>query len=198
MILRSKPFVQAAKIEKTLEIKSYEEFKKSEHLIDLTWPEIALARGYKLKFNGKEYNSKSNTLSLRMPATTGQKFTVVALNEKGVEVSKESAPVGVDVRKILVVKTPQLRSPENNSKMVSMGSADEFVIFEWMPIKDATNYEIQFSSDADFKNIFFEKSVNENTMILDQVIEEKRVYWRVRAIVEKHKSDWSRARNFNL
>ena len=191
------PFVKAPVIEKKLRFKHVSSFEKN-HSVELSWPKIPLAKGYQVTLNGKSYSSKQNKINLRLPASTNQSFTVAATDENGKLVSKPSAPVKVNVRATLFVSPPKLSSPENNAAIASLGSADEFLIFEWSSIKNATEYELEFSTSPDFKNVFYKKKIKDSSFIMDQVIDPRRVYWRVRAYVKEHKSKWSQPRTFSL
>ena len=198
MSVMVEPFKSAPAIRKNLRFKSAKAFNRPKQKVKLTWPKIPKAEGYVVDFDNKKYRTKSNSVDVLTETDKKKTFTVTAVSRKGRRQSPTSPPVEVEVRKSLYVPTPRLRSPEDNTAVVSLGSADEFVIFEWTPVRDATEYEVQFSTDSGFANVLFERKVNANSMILDKVLEVKRVYWRVRAKIKDHTSGWSKARTFAL
>ncbi|MEJ5245484.1 MAG: right-handed parallel beta-helix repeat-containing protein [Bacteroidota bacterium] len=83
-----------------------------------------------------------------------------------------------------------LVSPENNAQNLPIQSA-----FSWNSNVDATEYEIQIASDANFTNIFY-TTITTNLSVTVDLQYETNYWWRVRGKNPNYTGLWSETRNF--
>lgn len=102
-----------------------------------------------------------------------------------------SATVGGEVNLV----TPVLSLPADNEADVSYNP-----VFIWSDVSGASAYLIEVADDQDFNSITYEAEIN-NTMYCnksqaDELSQNKRYYWRVKALDGAEESAWSSVRSF--
>src|SRR6056297_2208436 len=91
-------------------------------------------------------------------------------------------------------ETPTPLSPDEGTEI-----DDPSVAFEWSGVDDATNYELQLASTADFEDSVFEGRVGDTTSFTYGGLpaqEGVELYWRVRARVSGEWTDYGEVASF--
>ncbi|MBI5808820.1 MAG: fibronectin type III domain-containing protein [Ignavibacteriales bacterium] len=89
------------------------------------------------------------------------------------------------------IDIPKLISPTDNLKNVPLENN-----FSWSLVQNVDGYEIIISKDQNFQSIFFNKTLNDNSIKISSLELGNKYYWKVRAIKEKGFSDWSTVWSF--
>lgn len=86
---------------------------------------------------------------------------------------------------------PKLIFPMNNA--VDMGT---IITFNWSKVEDALNYTFQISKSSDFKELFYTKDLNENSLEIKNLEKSTTYYWRVKANALDKQGEWSTVNKF--
>lgn len=89
---------------------------------------------------------------------------------------------------IILPDSPDLISPMDNSITVIEGTE-----FDWNAVDNADSYQIQFSLNSSFDEIYYQKNINVNSLVLNSGILSglTNYYWRVRAALEGSYGEYS-------
>jgi hypothetical protein len=75
----------------------------------------------------------------------------------------------------------------------------EPLLFAWKSdVGPVDTYELQFSSDPEFKNILAERSSKDSKLIFKESLVAPRIFWRVRAVTGQQKTSWSKPRSYQI
>lgn len=159
------------------------------------WEEVKGAQGYSVVVYNpqgkkvKDLKSEKNRLEHMVESLDQDGSTYQVFAHMG------SAPDGFSNKaKIhVLISAPKPKLPEEG-KEFSIGSS---VLLTWEKIILAQNYRVQISERKDFKTtvVDHEKPGNIFTFSAERA---GKYYWRVRGIVSKHQSEWSKPRSFVL
>ncbi len=96
------------------------------------------------------------------------------------------------------VRSPKLMQPYNGLKLISFGSSEISIYFEWQDLKYADKYILQISANKNFSRILQEEITNENSYYFNERLLQKQLYWRVKTIYKTTHSKWSKTRTIEL
>lgn len=95
---------------------------------------------------------------------------------------------------------PQLLEPFNNASVFLQKDTEPFIWLEWKKLQHAGLYNIEVSSDPEFKKIILQSEQKGNRFLIKSRLPLGTIYWRVRAKSANGAeiSAWSQARQFVL
>lgn len=99
-----------------------------------------------------------------------------------------AAPIGV----------PTTELPRNGMSVRLGNSKAISVTFSWSEVADSVGYEIEISSDSDFKKTIMRKAVSENRWTYRNAEFKGKIFWRVRAQSPAAAGDWSQVSTFEI
>lgn len=94
----------------------------------------------------------------------------------------------------LVLATPQLILPENNS----FKNKQNDLLLQWSLISSAKSYDIEIYSDPQLLDVFLEDNISANQTSINGFENNHTYYWRVRAVDGTSAGSWSSVWNFTV
>jgi hypothetical protein len=105
----------------------------------------------------------------------------------------------VQFQRELKIVPPVVTLPADNTTVIVFGGQRmEPLLFAWKPLDGVKEYELQFASDPEFKNLLAERKVLTNSFVMQDRLPETQAYWRVRSRYQDRVSDWSKPRRYEL
>lgn len=108
---------------------------------------------------------------------------------KNISNSKRNKLVRFNDNKI-ILNTPKLIYPENSSYNIS------YLNLEFSHVNNAIQYEIKYSYDKEFNDCKFAYTYTNYYLINHNITPSSTLFWKVRAINDFYKSDWSETFSF--
>lgn len=113
-------------------------------------------------------------------------------SDSGAGQAKDKSPIiKIQLIKDLYLNIPQLNKPENDSRLTQIN-------LSWGGVSQAHGYEIQISMDDIFPRNATQSLFSSNHRLKVDSLPNGNYWWRVRAITDEVKSDWSETRTFNF
>jgi hypothetical protein len=169
--------------------------KETSRLLKVTKPDSYAARVRALDADGTPISAYSSVET----ASYRKTLFVPPVVQKPVVKAEPRIPASVQGGNLISsLPLPQLREPASASALVSLEDAPTFVTFKWKPLKGATSYTIQISSDADFTKVVKEQKVDSTSYLFQKGLPEGKVFWRVRANTKGGFSNWSDPNDINV
>ncbi len=158
-----------------------------ENILRLTWDVVPFAVKYRVTYEGTEDISYTTGIEISVQSVDSD-FHVTALNFDN-EIVKD------DVRIISAETNP--KNPLTTSEFDKMNFAPLYLVYSWIPVKDAHHYEIQLLKNnsvvRDFITVFNPKDDEFDFYDDTPLFEEGEYFWRVRGISANNVpiTDWS-------
>lgn len=171
------------------------------------WSEIPLAAGYQLQVSNEPTFAaaqllKTATPVLSVPASSPGKyfFRVQAVDESGAPLTQYSNVIETSYVFKNPVAPPVLAEPFDKASIFLQQIDEPFIWLEWRKVADVSQYELEVSTDPQFRTKFIATRLAENRFLLKQQIPVGKIYWRVRSLVkdEAKISDWTKPREFSI
>lgn len=89
------------------------------------------------------------------------------------------------------IPQPTLLSPQNGIQDVPVNSD-----LMWEIVEGATAYEVQIADDVNFSRLILELEVDTNRFEDNDLPNDTNIYWRVRAIIDEERGQWSQIFDF--
>jgi len=83
-------------------------------------------------------------------------------------------------------------------QLVLLSSGSTAILFRWMPVNQATGYDLEISNDSTFSAVSKSATTTEAAFLLSEVLESGNWYWRIRTKTEAGVSKWSAPRSFRI
>lgn len=164
--------------------------------VEFEWSSISDAESYELQVSTINDFSSLVTIKedLTQPLCTIDKLmfsTNYYWRVRAIKENKQSE--WSSIRKLTTepLGIPQLQSPSDNTQLTS-----NIVEFNWSAVNEATSYNLQVSSNADFSTVVLNKSGVETLSYISSLPQTiSKYYWRVNAQIENCQSEWSLVRS---
>lgn len=134
-------------------------------------------------------NSKS--IDFIFPPNVTYKVDVALSSNTGELQSPISEVKSFRIHSKFVLTPPELQSPLNNSMIVTLLNQLNPIILIWKKPPEANKYEIEIALDLDFKNIITKNIIDKNSFSFQSKSGQAKYFWRVRALLDSEKSNWS-------
>lgn len=158
-------------------------------IMRLTWELVPFAVKYKVISQSGEFISYTSGIEIEIaPGTAEQKFQVIALDYDGNSISDNVKIVSHEVNPA---------APLTTTEFNKMDYAPEYLVYSWIPAKDADHYEIQLIHNGniarEFVTEYHPQDDNFDFYDHDPILEDGEYFWRVRGLTADDKpiTAWS-------
>lgn len=173
----------------------------------INWSGTDLAGSYDLEWSKEDSFKEKKILTsfrnqglVKIPEPGSYYFRVKAIGTDRTIQSEYSPTVKsfYDFKKRLAV--PSLIEPRNKLSVFLQKNIEPLIWLTWNNPNIGRPFELQISSDSDFKNVLKEMKIDKNKLLVKDRLPLGTVFWRVRQLSEDPSlsSDWSESRQFNL
>lgn len=173
---------------------------------ELQWNQIPGASQYLVQVSGtKDFASLAETqkvnrnvasLKITQPGTYFARVSV--LDEKGKQQSSFSKVGKFQIGKLALLSIPKIITPLIGTEIEKVRGAPAIIRFTWSKVKGAQNYQLQFSLDSEFSNVFHSERSTISSFTLNKKFPKGRIYWRLRAENPTGTSPWTKIQYFEL
>lgn len=168
--------------------------------VEVQWSPISSASSYLLQWDEKpdfsepqEQVVNSTQAPILMNTPGAYHVRVKALNENSEVISEFSNVQQAIYTFKKTLKAPQLVEPYDKNTIFLQKDMEPWVWLEWQAVSEATNYQLEVSTKADFSQLILTKTLNETRFLVRKKIPYGLIYWRVRALGfdESLNSEWA-------
>ena len=158
-----------------------------EKILRLTWDVVPNAVKYKISYENQ----------IAISYTHGVEITVQSVNSPVKVVALDLSNNVVDNDVVILSAETNPVSPRTTSEFDKMSAPPIYIVYSWIPTKDADHYEIQLFKDGeiirDYETDYHPKDDNFDFYDKIPVLEEGEYFWRVRGISASGEvlTDWS-------
>lgn len=97
-----------------------------------------------------------------------------------------------------VALVPPRTLQPRQGQLVLLSAGTSAVLFRWMPVNQATEYDIEISSDSTFGTVNKSATTAEAAYLLNESLASGNWHWRIRTKTESGVSKWSALRSFRI
>lgn len=165
--------------------------------LNITWKKVTNATNYRVQISTDSLfsNLTKDTLvgNVDKITTNLNSFKKYFLRIKAIGSGIESAWSNVRNFETVIPK-PVNYSPKNNAYFVNLKDT-----LKWNTVIGAKKYFIQVSNDVTFSNmnIVFEKTIDTNFVVMNNLLNSQKYYWRVKSLRDTTGSEFSNISIFN-
>ncbi|MCK9279011.1 MAG: hypothetical protein M0P71_00055 [Melioribacteraceae bacterium] len=134
----------------------------------------------------------ADTTDINGSITSTLKVSLVGNTKHIVEISGESLSGKSEEIQVVNIVPSALISPKNNS--INLPLENQFI---WSKAKNASSYDLQITTDSTFNEIGISKTaITDTTVKIDNLVNDTKYFWRVRANVGDASSEWAKSWEF--
>ena len=161
----------------------------NENILRLTWNIVPFAVKYKVYSNGETLTSYTSGIEIEIqPGTADQDFQIHALDFDGNVVDENVKIISREVNPT---------SPRTTTEFDRMDFSPAYLVYSWIPTKDADHYEIQLIQNnniiREYVTEYHPQDDNFDFYDPEVLLEDGDYFWRVRGLDENDKpiTAWS-------
>ena len=171
----------------------------------LKWSHIPIVEKYQVQVSRDEHFKQPTQFETRGPASVvtvpnpGQYLVRVRpLSSTGEPLTGFSVPTKIDYIFRPPLATPKLVEPLENMTLFFQKNDSRVFWMEWKTVKNADKYSVQIATDKSFNHIILEQSAKKPRYLVQSLLPQGKLYWRVRAEGEGRNSFWSAPRRMKV
>lgn len=172
--------------------------------LKMVWSKVMIAQGYEVNIaqnpefkDPVSFNTRSTKGALKINKPGTHYVRVRALNGVSEPISSYSNVEKFIYEYRIPLSRPILKEPMNNVTLFFQNNDTTFW-FGWSLVKQATSYQVEVATDAEFQKTVVTAKSESNRYLNRQALSAGKLFWRVKAENSERESQWSEVRSITI